>query len=73
MPKKSRIIVNNWTSLSDEMCLFYAHFAFNSDEVSSRQIKTNDDGVLYVGVFHNKSSVSLDVREVSVTEEQDSL
>lgn len=64
MTKKSRIIINNWTNLSDEMVIFYAHFAFKGDFAASRRIETRD-GDLFIGVFHNKSSVSLDVRETS--------
>lgn len=64
MSKKSRIILNNWTDLSDEMAVFYAHFAFKGDQAESRRLKT-DNVHLFIGVFHNKSSVSIDLRRVN--------
>lgn len=64
MAKKSRIIINNWSSLSDSMAAFYVSQSIRGGEYKTRRFTRPTGARLLVAVFHNKSSYSFDVRDI---------
>lgn len=71
MPRKSRIIVNNWSAMPDDLAVFYVSQAVklgrdNSGAFPSAEFRRPSNGHrVFVAAFLNKSSDSFDVREMN--------
>ena len=68
MPKKSRIIVNNWSSLSDSDAMVLVSYTVEagvqpSGDYPTRRYKMSDGKYYLAAAFRNKSSHSFDVRD----------
>ncbi len=65
--KKSRIIVNNWSSISDRTAMNYVGLTLERERTSSGTYPTirylHSDGAVIVAAFRNKHSDSFDIRD----------